>query len=306
MKFWILKGHKKSWYSPKKPPSDEQFFESNFFTDGHIEDWHTDKPIPKGFAEGDGAFIWLSAPKRKVIAIGEIGGIGQREVKTTRFDVINIGTYFKNQIGIDLLRTIPVFESASFLKPGAAGTIFPLTDEQAAELVRLIEVANLSIGLPWFKNSSDVATAAPELTSQARRNTKRREALALKAIDPILREGSLPREVKQFHNELQNKLSQILQEQYPDGTVSLEENYVDVSLRESNGKLTFFEVKPYSDPIFCIRESLGQLLYYSFMEAPDKLVAAGPSLIDEESQEFLKYIRSKINIEIEYLHVELI
>ncbi len=109
------------------------------------------------------------------------------------------------------------------------------------------------------------------------------------------------------HSELQNALARALLKIHGEGFVAMEENWEDVTVLNKDGSVTIYEVKPYADPELCIRAALGQLLHYSFRrdEVISKIVAVGPSPIDEGCQKFLEYIKSLIGLEFDYQAVNI-
>ena len=79
-------------------------------------------------------------------------------------------------------------------------------------------------------------------------------------------------------------------------SIVCEEDYVDIK-RDKKGIVTFYEIKPYKNPINCIRESIGQLLEYRFFESkikPSYIVAIGKTPLDKKSKLFLQEIQKQI------------
>ena len=70
-----------------------------------------------------------------------------------------------------------------------------------------------------------------------------------------------------------------------------------------------YEVKPYESPTECIREALGQLLYYKYMFEKngykvEKLIVVGKNKLDDE--EYLNKIKElNENLEIDYIPQEI-
>lgn len=65
-----------------------------------------------------------------------------------------------------------------------------------------------------------------------------------------------------------------------------------------NNQYTIYEVKPYVDPIDCIQEALGQILFYSYTFETNipkykvgKLYIVGPNPKTLETEEFINYIK---------------
>lgn len=104
------------------------------------------------------------------------------------------------------------------------------------------------------------------------------------------------------HNELQNVLFEHLRGLYGDAVI-MEEDYVDILVKIPSGRL-LVEVKPYRSPIYCIREALGQLLYYASLSdeptARIQLLVAGPEIAKADDIKYLEYVRDKLNMSIAY------
>ena len=91
---------------------------------------------------------------------------------------------------------------------------------------------------------------------------------------------------------------------------------VDVLGINKNGKTAprpkeytydIYEVKPYDSPTECIREALGQLLYYKYMFEKNrytvgKLIVVGKNALTEVDQQYLDEINNS-GIKIEYLQI---
>jgi len=113
--------------------------------------------------------------------------------------------------------------------------------------------------------------------------------------------------VEQKHNKLQTKLYEKLIKEYGSNNVLLEENFVDIKLLQSH-KITFFEVKSASYASECIKELLGQLLSYCYKDndkRSKKIVVAGQFPPTNKDIEFINFIKSIINIEFEYISIDL-
>lgn len=127
---WIVKG---------KPSRSDL---SRMLVSGRRERWVTRKP-PRGWAAGDVVFMWKGAPALCVLGLAKIMSIRAPNAAGDSYFVLEYATApFENPVGIHELRRDPVLGDASFLKAGAAGTLFALSDEQAAQLDLLVRRAN--------------------------------------------------------------------------------------------------------------------------------------------------------------------
>jgi predicted RNA-binding protein with PUA-like domain len=130
MRFWIIKGN------PARNDLDAML------VPGQLEPWVTRKP-PSDWAEGDGVFFWKSAPALRLVGLGRIESVRPRnESGDTWFDLRYLTAPLEAPLSIADLRADPVVGDASFLKAGAAGTVFPLTDAQARHLLHRLTATN--------------------------------------------------------------------------------------------------------------------------------------------------------------------
>lgn len=113
--------------------------------------------------------------------------------------------------------------------------------------------------------------------------------------------------VEQKHNKIQEALKKQLAEKYGENNVILEENYVDVKLVQPD-YLGFYEVKSSSYANECIKEALGQILLYSYHDQDKrkkKIYVVGQYPANEQDNGYINYIKEKLNIDFEYISVEI-
>jgi predicted RNA-binding protein with PUA-like domain len=129
---------------------------------GTLEPWVTRKP-PRDWSEGDGVFFWKSAPALRLVGLGRIESVHPRnEIGESWFDLRYLTAPLDAPLTIDELRADPVVGDASFLKAGAAGTVFPLTGAQARHLLRRLAAVNPSLrGFAWDDAGPIAPPAAP-------------------------------------------------------------------------------------------------------------------------------------------------
>jgi hypothetical protein len=128
-----------------------------------------------------------------------------------------------------------------------------------------------------------------------------------KNTDPQLRTVARTYQAEQKHSKLQNALYKKLLAVHGVGKVFMERKRVDVLL-DLPEQITFYEVKPYSSVVECIREALGQVLAYTFSNAKGdgrkrKIVVVGQYPPNESEQKFIDYIKSLLGIEFDYENV---
>jgi len=113
--------------------------------------------------------------------------------------------------------------------------------------------------------------------------------------------------VEQKHNKIQKELSKNLIDEYGEENVVLEENYVDVKLLQED-YLGFYEVKssPYASE--CIKEALGQVLLYTHKDEdsrPKKIYVVGQYPANEQDRKYIEFIKQSLNLEFDYINVEI-
>jgi hypothetical protein len=130
MRFWIVKG------KPSRNDLDAML------RPGRREGWVTRKP-PASWAVGDGVFFWKSAPALHVAGLGRIERLrGTNRSGETWFELRYLTGPLEERLSLDVLRADEIVGSASFLKAGVAGTVFPLTAAQAERLLARIRGVN--------------------------------------------------------------------------------------------------------------------------------------------------------------------
>lgn len=144
MRSWLLKT--KNW----------EFLESGLVK-GANDTWPTKKP-PRIWEKGDRLFIWAQAPKLRLEALAVLADPAFRRLanSTLRFKVQYLTDSLQNPVPADSLRNFETFEGASFLRSGPMGTVFPLTEDQALRLYKLVVRFNPKINVwqDWQKQST--------------------------------------------------------------------------------------------------------------------------------------------------------
>ena len=112
---------------------------------------------------------------------------------------------------------------------------------------------------------------------------------------------------EQKHNKIQEKLQQELISKYGNDNVILEENYVDVKVIQPS-YLGFYEVKSASYASECVKEALGQVLLYTHNDSdkrPKKIYVVGQYPANEQDNLYIDFIKSQLDLEFDYLNVEI-
>lgn len=178
-------------------------------------------------------------------------------------------------------------------------------DEIVKEAIDLLEKLDETIG-------KDLAKICDELKPKA----------DLSGNGTIVNEKNYKQRYKNYkhsfytkHGEIQNALNEQLENKYDEVGIerTLGDIRVDVLGINKNGKTDprkhtydIYEVKPYDSPTECIREALGQLLYYKYMFEKNeytvgKLIVVGKNKLEFYDKEYLKTIKKlNKNLKIDY------
>jgi hypothetical protein len=82
---------------------------------------------------------------------------------------------------------------------------------------------------------------------------------------------------------------------------------IDVVVRQGN-EFWFYEIKTAQSPRACLREALGQLPEYAFWpgaQAASRLIVVGESAIDDDGSEYLRRLRDRFGLPIEYEQISI-
>jgi hypothetical protein len=134
-----------------------------------------------------------------------------------------------------------------------------------------------------------------------------RKPTAAKNTAPQIRSGARSYIATQKHNKLQEALRQKLIKEYGEGTVLIEENWVDGKLLLPD-EVVFYEVKSASFASDCIEDALGQVLGYVFNDTDPRkkrIVVVGQYPPNESDKKFIEYVKSLLNIEFDYEHIDI-
>jgi len=183
-------------------------------------------------------------------------------------------------------------------------------DEIAKEAIALLEKLDGTIG-------KDLAKICDELNPKA----------DLSGNGTIVNEKNYKQRYKNYkhsfytkHGKIQKALNKQLENKYDEVGIerTLGDIRVDVLGINKNGKTDprkhtydIYEVKPYDSPTECIREALGQLLYYKYMFEKngykvEKLIVVGKNKLEFYDKEYLNKIKElNENLKIDYIPQEI-
>ncbi len=138
------------------------------------------------------------------------------------------------------------------------------------------------------------------------RRAKRKAATDLNTNTQI-RSVSRSYVVEQKHKKLQLLLREKLANEFGAENIQLEEDFVDLKLIQPE-YITLYEVKSSSYALACIREAIGQLLYYSIRDEdprPKRLVVIGQYPPNPSEEEFIIKLKQHLKVDLTYQHLPL-
>ena len=184
------------------------------------------------------------------------------------------------------------------------------TDEIVENAIELLEKLDNIIGTRLAKCISNLKI----------QNNLSKDGTIVKTREYKNRYVCYPENYSSTHGDIQETLKKNLKKIKKYDKVGIERTLGDIRVdvlginkkRETDPrKYTYdiYEVKPYESPTECIREALGQLLYYKYMFEKngykvEKLIVVGKNKLDDE--EYLNKIKElNENLEIDYIPQEI-
>jgi hypothetical protein len=171
---------------------------------------------------------------------------------------------------------------------------------------RFSDDANVSIRAEAETSNSVDVLESNKATSPNGQRTKRKPAAELNT-NTQLRSVNRSYVVEQKHNKLQESLFTMLVKEFGHGSVLREENFVDIKLLQPD-YITLYEVKSSSYALACVREALGQLLFYSILDKdsrPKRLVVVGQYPPTPSEVEVIEKLTSQLRMSLSYQCVSL-
>lgn len=156
-----------------------------------------------------------------------------------------------------------------------------------------------------FGRKKDLDEPAKERNSTKGR--RKRKGASKRNVQAQVRTVTRSYVAEQKHNKIQERLKGLLIAEFGEDNVLLEENYVDVKLIQPT-YLGFYEVKSASYASECIKEALGQVVLYLHHDddhRQKKLYVVGQFPPNEQDKEFITYVKSLLDIEFDYLNVDI-
>jgi hypothetical protein len=159
--------------------------------------------------------------------------------------------------------------------------------------------------LPLYRYVESGGTTAPLPLPKTGFNFKARRFKKVTTAKATLREQNLDLDLR--HNVLQEVLYRRLVSDYGKDNVSAEQpsgvgTMIDIVVKVKE-EYWFYEIKTALTPRACLREAIGQLLEYGFWpgaQEPTRFIVVGESVIDKEGHEYLRRLRERYSLRIEY------
>ncbi|HEY3762393.1 MAG TPA: hypothetical protein VGN23_11665 [Verrucomicrobiae bacterium] len=137
------------------------------------------------------------------------------------------------------------------------------------------------------------------------RDCKTHTQTTLKHVEEQLRQIKKTFKVTAEHNRIQNRLYEFLAHRHGYENVLMEQDFVDIQVRLRN-QVILYEIKPYQNPLQCLKESLGQIVLYAWRMSEmsglrQKLVIVGPNTMNAEEKKFLLYLKNQFRGALDYM-----
>ncbi len=132
----------------------------------------------------------------------------------------------------------------------------------------------------------------------------RRPTTGTLPTDPTKRRAQPETTVDRTHNALQNHLAELLRAKYGPDTVSVEEDWVDLTLR-TNACTAIVEVKTEPDARLAIRSALGQILEYAYYPTRERqkqleLHIVSPAPMTDEVSRYVQILSDTVGLRLSY------
>jgi len=133
MNYWLIKAM----------PSENDF--GSLPIAGNVDTWYASR-LPRKWKRGDLVFVWAGAPMLRIIGLADLTSPNAGFRNGYEHFRVRYRTNFIQGLRLKELRRDKIVGSASFLKSGPSGTIFPLTDVQGRRLLSWLVDVGLPVG----------------------------------------------------------------------------------------------------------------------------------------------------------------
>lgn len=253
----------------------------------------------------DEAFLKIKQDIIKIIEYSEVG----------KFDLINnisLPDLFKWKVAFlySNERLIPIYKRDTLFKIARHYGLKTNRKTKLSEIQNLlvnIKPAQLSVYKFMDSLLDQFGDKKVKEDSNSNRRKLQRRRIASKNISDHVRTINRSFVVTQKHNKIQTELYNSLVKEYGEKNVSLEENFVDIKLTQKD-YLALYEVKSSSYAGLCVRDALGQLLFYSSYDRdkrPRKHYVVGQYPMTENDKEYIDFLKRNLNLEFDYINIEI-
>jgi len=160
------------------------------------------------------------------------------------------------------------------------------------------------LNLSKYKNSGIPKNLVTKVI-KAKKTIKRKGTKKLNIEKQLRKIYEKEIEVQSQHKELQLRLKELNSKNHLIDIV-FEENFVDVKVIFED-EIHLYEVKTAKSATKCIKQGLGQLLYYQSQNTSEKvtkLFIAGPSKPNDSDIEFINFLKNSLQIKFSYFAIE--
>jgi hypothetical protein len=159
--------------------------------------------------------------------------------------------------------------------------------------------------LPLYRYVESRGRTAPVPLPKTGFSFKAGASKKVKTAQATLPEKELDLDLR--HNLLQEALYQRLATEHGKDNVRTEQpsgvgTLIDIVVKMRD-EYCFYEIKTALTPRACLREGIGQLLEYAFWpgaQEPTRFIVVGESPLDAEGQEYLRRLKKRLSLPIEY------
>lgn len=166
-----------------------------------------------------------------------------------------------------------------------AQTIYKIEDDQRIKSI-FLECLNLI-----NSGSNNIIESSPYINASIKK----------KQIDEVRINYTVDKIMSRKHNLIQQRIYDFFLQKYDDKNVFMEKNYVDVQV-ELASEVILFEIKPFESVVKCIKDALGQLLFYCLQDKEKifKLRVVGPNMPNKIDEGYIKFLKRNIQLDFDY------
>jgi hypothetical protein len=246
----------------------------------------------------------------RIIQLAEVGKFGQIDkIQLPDLFKWKVAFLYSNERLIPIYRRDVLFKIANHfgLQTNGKTTISEIQNVMMLNKPAYLCVYELMHQLyDQFSAKEDKKEIVAITTRKELRRTTR-SATTGRDINPQIRTVTRSYVAEQKHNKIQEALKALLIKQYGKGNVILEENFVDIKLIQPD-YISFYEVKASSYASECIKEALGQILLYSLNDKDSrhkKHIIVGQYPATDNDKIYIDFLKKNLNLEFDYLNVEI-